>query len=130
MAETNAAVLGLSKIGQIGLTVNDVKRATEFYRDKLGMRLLFDAGNLTFFDCGGIRMMLGPAERPDQPKVILYYKVEDIQKACETFSSRGVQIESQPALVARMPDHELWLAVLRDMDGNLFELMSEVRPPR
>jgi methylmalonyl-CoA/ethylmalonyl-CoA epimerase len=118
---------GLSQIGQIGLTVKDVKQATEFYRQMLGMRFLFDAGNLTFFDCGGIRMMLGPAEHPDQPKTILYYKVPDIQAACESLSSRGVNIERKPVMIARMPDHELWMAVLRDMDGNLFELMSEVR---
>ena len=118
---------GLKHIGQIGLTVNDVKKATEFYRDTLGMRLLFEAGNLSFFDCGGIRMMLGPAEQPDQPKTILYYKVDDIQKACDTLASRGARIERAPGMVARMPDHELWLAVLRDMDDNLFELMSEVR---
>ncbi|MBV9087523.1 MAG: VOC family protein [Acidobacteriaceae bacterium] len=118
---------GLKHIGQIGLTVNDVKKATEFYRDTLGMRLLFEAGNLSFFDCGGIRMMLGPAEQPDQPKTILYYKVDDIQKACDTLASRGARIERAPGMVARMPDHELWLAVVRDMDDNLFELMSEVR---
>ena len=121
------AGFALSQIGQIGLTVNDVKQATAFYRDKLGMRLLFEAGNLSFFDCGGIRIMLGPAEQPEQPKTILYYKVDDIQNACQVLSSRGVRIERQPQMVARMPDHELWLAVARDMDGNLFELMSEVR---
>jgi methylmalonyl-CoA/ethylmalonyl-CoA epimerase len=121
------AGFGLSQIGQIGLTVDDVKQGTQFYRDKLGMRFLFGAGNLSFFDCGGIRIMLGPAEQPDQPKTILYYKVEDIQNACQVLSSRGVLIERQPQMVARMPDHELWLAVARDMDGNLFELMSEVR---
>ena len=125
MADTNG--FGLSQIGQIGLTVNDLKQATDFYRNTLGMRFLFDAGNLTFFDCGGIRMMLGVAEQPDQPKIILYYKVPDIQKACETLSSRGVRIERKPSMIARMPDHELWLAVLRDMDNNVFELMSEVR---
>jgi len=126
MAENNTG-FGLSQIGQICLTVNDLKQATDFYRNTLGMRFLFDAGNLTFFDCGGIRMMLGVAEQPDQPKIILYYKVPDIEKACETLSSRGVRIERRPSMIARMPDHELWLAVLRDMDNNVFELMSEVR---
>jgi len=126
MAGSNGT-FGLSEIAQICLTVNDVKQATDFYRNKLGMRFLFDAGNLSFFDCGGIRMMLGPAEQPDQPKTILYYKVDDIRQACHTLSSRGVHIERSPSMVARMPDHELWLAVARDMDGNLFELMSEVR---
>jgi methylmalonyl-CoA/ethylmalonyl-CoA epimerase len=87
----SSGTFGLSEITQIGLTVNDVKQATDFYRNKLGMSFLFDAGNLSFFDCGGIRMMLGPAEQPDQPKTILYYKVDDIHKACHTLFSRGVR---------------------------------------
>ena len=33
---------GLSELGQIALTVDDIERATAFYRD-LGVRFLFDA---------------------------------------------------------------------------------------
>ncbi len=29
--------------------------------------------------------------------------------------------------MAKMPDHELWMAFFRDPDGNLLALMSEVR---
>jgi catechol 2,3-dioxygenase-like lactoylglutathione lyase family enzyme len=124
-----AANFGLNRIGQISINVHDVKRATAFYRDVLGMRFLFEAPNLAFFDCGGVRLMLGPPEKPefDHPGSILYYRVEDIQVAYEVLKSRGVRFEGEPHLVARMPDHELWMAFLRDLDHNLLALMSEIR---
>jgi len=120
---------GLSEIGQIAITVRDLKQATDFYRDTLGMKLLFEVPNMSFFDCGGVRLMLSTAEKPefDHPASILYFRVPDIQAAYETLVARGVHFEDKPHLVARMPDHELWLTFLRDLDNNLFALMSEVR---
>ena len=119
----------LDAIGQIAVNVKDVTRATAFYRDILGMKFLFEVPRLAFFDCGGVRLMLGPPEGPefDHPGSIIYYLVEDIENAHKTLSSRGVRFENKPHLIARMPDHELWMAAFRDPDGNLLELMSEVR---
>lgn len=123
------AFSGLSAIGQIAITVRDLKQATAFYRDTLGMKLLFEVSNMSFFDCGGVRLMMSTAEKPefDHPASILYFRVPDIQAAYDTLVLRGVRFEDKPHLVARMPDHELWMTFLRDMDNNLFALMSEVR---
>ncbi len=123
------APFGLSEIGQIAIPVRDLKQATAFYRDTLGMKLLFEVPNMSFFACGGVRLMLSAAEKPefDHPASILYFRVPDIQAAYERLVARGVRFEDKPHLVARMPDHELWLTFLRDLDNNLFALMSEVR---
>jgi methylmalonyl-CoA/ethylmalonyl-CoA epimerase len=118
----------LSSIGQIAITVTDLERATRFYRDILGLPFLFDAGNMSFFDCGGIRLMLAPRETPGAPSnSIIYYKTEDIHGSTESLRDREVQFESPPRMIARMPDHELWMAFFRDSEGNLAALMSEVR---
>ena len=118
---------GLSAIGQIAITVSQVDPAIAFYRDKLGMKLLFEAANMGFFDCGGIRLMLTAAENPGEShSSILYFKVADIQQAQRDLSARGVTFEREPALVARMPDHDLWMTFFRDLDRNLLALMSEV----
>lgn len=99
-----------------------------FYRDTLGLRFLFEAPNLAFFDCGGIRLMLGPPEgNKDSFSSVVYYKVDDIQDAYATLKSRGVAFEGEPHLIAKMPDHDLWMAFFRDPDGNLLALMSEIR---
>ena len=119
----------IKQIGQIAINVHDTNRAVEFYRDILGLNLLFTAGHLAFFDCGGVRLMLSPPEKPefDHPSSILYFKVDDIQLSYTGLVQKKVTTEDQPHLVARMPDHDLWLAAFRDSEGNLMCLMSEVR---
>ena len=128
---TPAVAFGLSQIGQIAINVHDTGRAVAFYRDQLGMKLLFTAGQLAFFDCGGIRLMLDRPEKPefDHPSSILYFKVPDIQSAHQTLNGRGVRFEGEPHLLARMPSHDLWMAFFRDPDRNLLALMSEVPRP-
>lgn len=118
---------GLSQIGQLSIIVHDVKKAVEFYRDVLGVRLLFEIPNAAFFDCGGIRLYLAVPEKPefDHPGSIIYFKVADIHQTSETLSERGVKFEDAPHLIARMPDHELWMCFFRDVDDNLLALMCE-----
>ena len=120
---------GLSQIGQIFVNARDLERAIGFYRDTLGVKFLFQAPpNMAFFDCNGIRLMLGIPDRPelDHPASIIYYKVADIEATYDTLKSRGVEFVVKPHLVARMPDYDLWLADFRDSEGNLLALMSEV----
>jgi len=127
---TGTTTFGLRQIGQIMVTVHDLPRAVAFYGDTLGMRFLFEVPNMAFFDCGGVRLMLGVPESPafDHPSSVLYYRVEDLRAAHATLTGRGVRFENEPHLVARLPDHELWMAFFRDVDANLLALMSEVRP--
>jgi methylmalonyl-CoA/ethylmalonyl-CoA epimerase len=122
-----AAPLGLATIGQIALTVTDVDRAIAYYRDVLGMKLLFQAPNMGFFACDGIRLMLSGSEKPDEHYgSVIYFKVPDIRQAHQTLAQRGAAFEGSPHMIARMPDHELWMAFFRDPDRNLLALMSEV----
>jgi len=120
---------GLDRIGQIGINVKDLDRAVAFYRDVLGMRPLFQVPRLAFFDCGGIRLMLSPAETAefDHAGSVIYYRVDDINASHAELKRRGVTLEGEPHLIARMPDHELWMAFCRDTEGNVLALMSEVR---
>lgn len=120
----------LSTIGQIALPVHDVDRSTAYYRDTLGMRFLFSAGpELAFFDCDGVRLMLSKPEGPeaDRPGSVIYFRVADIDGAYETLRARGVDFIGAPHLIAKMPDHELWMAFFRDPSGNTLALMCEKR---
>ncbi len=123
-----AASLGIQNIGQISIIVHDLPRATAFYRDTLGLPLLFTAGNMAFFDCGGVRLMLGPASSPelDHPSSILYFRVPDINAAHRRLTEMGVKIEAPPRLIAPMKTYDLWMLAFRDPQGNIMELMSEV----
>lgn len=130
--QNTAASVSLGDIGQIAINVNDLARATAFYRDTLGMKLLFEFPGLAFFNAGGIRLMLSKAEKPelDHPASILYYRVSDIIGNHETLVARGVHVEEAPRLIAPMPDHDLWISGYRDSEDNLFCLMSEVQRNR
>jgi len=121
--------VALDRIGQIAINVKDLGRAVRFYRDTLGMRFLFEVPNLAFFDCGGVRLMLSPPEKPefDHPGSVLYYKVADITATFAALKGRDVDFIDEPHLIARMPDHDLWMVFFRDSEGNTLGLMSEVR---
>jgi len=92
-AETAGASFGLSSIGQIAITITDLERAVAFYRDTLGIKLLFQVPGMAFFDCAGIRLMLSGAEKPGEKySSILYFKTHDIEAAAKTLEGRGAPL--------------------------------------
>lgn len=120
---------GLSKLHQIAQRVHDVERATAFYRDVLGLPLLFTAPpGLAFFDCGGVRLMLSPPSPGlDHPGSMLYFAVDDIRASAAELRGRGVVFTTPPAKIATLADREVWLAGFSDTEGNPLGLMSEPR---
>ena len=122
--------LGLAAIGQIAMNATDIPRAVRFYRDALGMQLMFEVPpKMAFFDCAGVRLMLSLPENAefDHPGSVLYFRVDDIEQSYATFKERGVAFLDQPHLIARMPDHELWMTFFKDSEGNTLALMAEKR---
>jgi methylmalonyl-CoA/ethylmalonyl-CoA epimerase len=121
------AVAGLSRIGQITMRAKDTDRAVRFYRDTLGLPLLFTAPpSMAFFDCGGVRLMLGPGEGEfDRPGSIIYFTVDDIQSTHRMLAERGVVFRQPPHMVARLPDREVWIGIFDDTEGNTLAILSE-----
>jgi len=127
MSEPSTAV-HLDHISQIAITVSDLARAKLFYQHALGMQFLFDAGTMAFFQCGAVRVLIGVTDQPLAPSTtILYFKVPGIDSAYASLLAGGVTFPQPPHLVARMPDHELWLAEFMDPDGNPLALLTEKR---
>jgi methylmalonyl-CoA/ethylmalonyl-CoA epimerase len=123
-----APVAGRTSLGQIAITVSDVPRSTAFYRDQVGLPFLFAAGpTLAFLDLGGVRIMLTGPEGGFTPGggTVLYIKVPDITAAYEMMRARGVHFVDEPHLIARMPDHDLWITSFRDPDHHMLALMCE-----
>jgi len=126
---TTATGIGITHLGQIAVNAKDVDRAAAFYQNKLGLKLLFKAPpGLAFFDCGGLRLMLSGAEKPDfdHASSVLYFAVPDIRSAYGKLKTGGVAFEDEPHLIARMPSHDLWMTFFRDTEENVLALMSEV----
>jgi len=127
--QTTTREVVLERIGQIAIVVRDPERALCFYRDTLGLKLLFEAPpSLAFFECGGIRLMLSPPEGSgaEAASSILYYSVSDIHATYQALLSRGVEFEQPPHIVAALPDREVWMAFFRDSEANLLALTAEV----
>jgi methylmalonyl-CoA/ethylmalonyl-CoA epimerase len=120
-------LLNLDHIGQIALAVGDVDRAEAFYRDVLGLRKLYRFGDLTFFDCAGVRLMLEKSHAPEDiaKSSVIYFRCADIALAVRELEKRGVVFQSKPHLIAKMDDHDLWMAFFADPDGHTLALMQE-----
>src|SRR5688500_16566589 len=123
------ATFGLSRIRQIAQVVHDLPAAVAFYRDKLGMKFLFEVpGQLAFFDCGGIWLMLSPPEKDvDRSGSLIYYAVDDIGAAHRTLTEAGVEFSVQPHLSVDMGTYELLMSFVGDLDRNPFALCSELK---
>ena len=117
----------LNQIGQIGLPVDDVDKAEQFYAQTIGLRKLYRYGNLLFFDCAGVRLLLEKTEaRPFTPSgSVIYFRTPDISVTMKELLARGVEFSDQPHLIAAMEDHDLWMVFFKDPAGNTLALMQE-----
>ena len=109
--------------------IDDFERGITFYRDILGLALLFTAPpQMAFFQCGGVRLLVGvtPAGQKAQRGSAIYFSVKDIQAVHASLSNKGVQFKAPPHIVNRSGKTEVWLAEFVDPDDNQLALMSEI----
>lgn len=120
-------LLNLSHIGQIGLPVSDPDRSEAFYADVLGLRKLYRFGDLVFFDCAGVRLLLEKVAKPEDlvPRGCIYFRCADIALTVRELEKRGLTFTGRPHLTARMDDHDLWMAFFQDPDGHTLAVMQE-----
>ena len=118
---------GLNHIGQIALAAADVDRAETFYAETLGLRKLYRFGDIVFFDGAGVRLMIEKARGPEDlaRASVLYFRCADIALAVRELGARGVTFTDKPHLIAKMDDHDLWMAFFADPDGHILALMQE-----
>ena len=120
-------LLNLSQIGQIGLPVIDTDRSEAFYEKVIGLRKLYRFGDLSFFDCAGVRLFLDKVKEPDtfRPQGCIYFRCADIALTVAELEKRGVSFTLRPRLIAKMDDHDLWMAFFDDPDGHTLAVMQE-----
>jgi methylmalonyl-CoA/ethylmalonyl-CoA epimerase len=123
----NAATLGGRRLVQVALTIRDLARSRSFYRDTLGLPLLFEAANMMFFDLGGMRLLLGTENAAGQPGGSnLYFDAPDIDALGPKLEAKGVTFLGPAQVVQRTETHELKIRAFRDPDGNVLQLMGSV----
>lgn len=118
----------IQKVGQIGVPVKDLNRALEFYKDKLGLSLLFNTDRLAFFNCDGLRILLSLPETEEfnHPSSVIYFQVSDIKESFQQLLNKEVTFIDEPHVVGKMGNTEIWMAFFKDTEDNIHALMSEV----
>lgn len=118
----------IKKIGQIGIPVKNIERATAFYQEKLGLPLLFNTDTMAFFDCGGVRLLLSIPENEQfaHPSSVLYFQVENIRAKYEELLSIGVNFAGEPHVVAKIGNTETWMVFFMDSEESTHAFISEV----
>ncbi|MCM3638704.1 VOC family protein [Sporosarcina luteola] len=118
----------IKKIGQIGVPAKNIERATAFYKEQLGLQLLFNTDTMAFFDCDGVRLLVSLPEKEEfaHSSSVLYFHVGDIQRAFEEYKAKGIVFIDEPHLVAKMGQTETWMVFFKDTEGNMHALNSEV----
>jgi catechol 2,3-dioxygenase-like lactoylglutathione lyase family enzyme len=120
---------GVGPLGQIGRSCRSIAEAEAWYRDVLGLPHLFTFGDLAFFDCGGVRLMLSAGETNPPADSILYFRVHDIAATCKALQSRGAKLQSALHKIHTHEDGaEEWMAFINDNEGRPLGLMSVVAP--
>lgn len=115
-------------LGQVARTTRDHAASLAWYRDVLGLPELYTFGNLSFFDLGGVRLMLAEQEGSDKSESILYLRVPDIHARQSSLEARGVTFTHAPHMVHRHEDGtEEWMAFFQDNEQRPLALMSQIR---
>ncbi|ANC79488.1 glyoxalase [Fictibacillus phosphorivorans] len=118
----------IKKVGQVAVPVQDIKRSIHFYKDVLGLQLLFNTDHMAFFDCDGLRIMLSLPEKEEfaGTSSVIYFQVGDITESYKELKRKEVTFLGAPHIVAKMENTETWMVFFKDSEGNTHALMSEV----
>lgn len=117
-----------AKVAQLLIPISNFDNGVSFYRDTLGIPLLFTAPpQMAFFNCGGVRLLVGvmPAGQTAQRGSAIYFQVPDIGAVVTSLRAQGVEFKAEPHVVNRTSKSELWLAEFADPDGNQLALMAD-----
>lgn len=121
----------IQKVGQIGIPVKNLDQAIDFYKNKLGLTLLFNTDNMAFLEYNGLRLLLTLPEKEEytHSSSVIYFQVENIQDTYEDLIAKEVPFIDEPHLVAKMGQTETWMTFFKDTEGNTHALISEVQLP-
>lgn len=123
--------MGINRIGQILITVDDLDGAITFYRDVVGLTHLFDVPGqgMSFFQLGETRLYVGTAESPEfASNPILYLDCDDIDAEHDRLKGEGVEFMSEPTKIHTDANGEMWISFFKTPEGLATALM-ETRPP-
>lgn len=127
------AVLSHRSLQQLALTCTDLDRAIAFYRDKLGLPLLFVTNGMAFFDLNGTRLMIAAdKDRPgiSRPTSVVYFDAPDFEAALQRLRASGIPLTGGVEAVQHTDRGDLKLQQFEDPDHNMLAIMGWVPAAR
>jgi catechol 2,3-dioxygenase-like lactoylglutathione lyase family enzyme len=115
---------GLKGMLQVAIAASDPEKLSGYYRDTLGLSVLFETAGMSFFGAGGVRLMIGPAQGAKPGDKILYFEPENFAAAEAALDARGVKFPGPANVLQRESGRELALRPFADPEGNMLALMG------
>jgi len=117
----------IAAVGQIARRVRDIEAARRWYGEVLGLTQLYSFGDMAFFDCDGMRLLLCKDEAAGAGESILYFRVPDIRIAHAALEARGIAFVNAPHMIHRHADGtEEWMAFFKDNEDRPLAIMAKV----
>jgi catechol 2,3-dioxygenase-like lactoylglutathione lyase family enzyme len=116
----------LNGITQVALASADPAALAAWYRDTLGLPILFEAGGMTFMQSGATRLMIGPNHHGATlgGDVVLYFEPSDWATTEAALEAKGVRFSNTAEIVQRAPGRELALRPFKDHEGHALALLG------
>lgn len=127
--EATVLAPGAHRLQQVAITAHDLDRSITFYRDTIGLELLFVTNDMAFFDLAGTRLMIardGMRPKIDRPKTILYFDVDDLAASVIRLTELGLPLDGPVETVQITDAGALKLQQFKDPDGNALAVMGFV----
>ncbi len=112
-------------LGQVGIVTSRPDELVAFYRDTLGLPLLFEAGGMRFLQAGNVSLMIGGGTPSTvSGDVILYFEPADWDAAVSDLEGKGVRFVHDAVAVQREAGREHLLRPFRDPEGRPLYLLG------
>lgn len=116
----------LAGINQIALASEDPLKLAEFYKEKLGLDVLFEAAGMIFFQSGQARLMIGPKQSYQTigGDAVIYFEPTDWDRAIAALEDKGVAFTHAAQPLQRDGGRTLMLRAFEDPEGHTLALLG------
>jgi catechol 2,3-dioxygenase-like lactoylglutathione lyase family enzyme len=119
-----AGSVQLSRIAAVMLGVRDLAPAVEFYKDRLGLKVIMQETGLALLQCGSVMLGLSRGHVNLAPHVAgateVVFAVENVRAAHKALTEKGVTFMSEP----RQATPTDWVAHFKDPDGHILSIFG------
>jgi extradiol dioxygenase family protein len=112
----------ITAVGQIARRVKDIDAARRWYGEVLGLPHLYSFGDMAFYDCASLRLLLCKDEAAES---ILYFRVSDFCATHAALQLRGIAFTNAPHMIHRHENGtEEWMAFFKDNEDRPLAIMA------